>query len=110
MKKVGDDAVFSWSFEIANLTHITVALKTNQTKLFSGSLANSTPIVYRVYRERLDVSSVHLDQGQVTFTLRNVNTTDAGHYSCFEGFATTKLIPGCGQMLIILSKLIYYYS
>ena len=109
LHKAGDDAVLRWNLPAANPVQIiTVALQTptQPQALFAGSTQGANMITtLEPYVGRIDVlDSLSVGTGLVTFTLKAVNASDAGHYICIEGVGNEPIIPDCGQMLVIVGE------
>ena len=109
LHRAGDDAVLRWNLPAANPVQIiTVALQTptQPQALFAGSTQGANMITtLEPYVGRIDVlDSLSVGTGLVTFTLKAVNASDAGHYICIEGVGNEPIIPDCGQMLVIVGE------
>lgn len=109
LTKAGDDAVLRWNLpKDSQIQIITVALQTaaQPQALFTGSTMQANQItVLQLYVERIDVlDSLSVGTGLVTFTLKAVNSNDAGRYICINGVGNEPVIPDCGQMLVIVGE------
>ncbi|XP_048240967.1 uncharacterized protein LOC125374171 [Haliotis rufescens] len=105
LSAVSDTARFSWeipqgglgpdsSFYTVTPAGVTVFI------VFS----DGTFIPLPSYRDRL-VYQGNTTPRNVTFTLSNIQTSDAGTYTCGNG-GTTIVIQNCGQKLVVLGRVL----
>ncbi|XP_071094641.1 nephrin-like [Haliotis cracherodii] len=103
LSAVSDTARFSWevpqgglgpgsSFYTVSPAGVTVFLVTG-TGIFLPTANYTDRLVYQG----------NIAARNVTFTLRNIQTSDAGTYTCGAGGATI-VIQNCGQKLVVLGK------
>ncbi|XP_046572696.1 uncharacterized protein LOC124280759 [Haliotis rubra] len=103
LSAVSDTARFSWEIPQGGLEtgRIFFAVSPAGTAAFIVFEDGSFEIVPS-YSDRLVYQGNRADRN-VTFTLSNIQTSDAGTYTCGNG-ATTDVIQDCGQELVVLGK------
>ncbi|XP_067651645.1 muscle, skeletal receptor tyrosine-protein kinase-like [Haliotis asinina] len=103
LSAVSDTARFSWEIPQGGL-------RTGSTFLTVSPAGDTVFIVYSDgafnrnpnYRDRL-VYQGNIAARNVTFTLSNIQTSDAGTYTCANR-GTDSVIQNCGQKLVVLGK------
>ncbi|KAK7487637.1 hypothetical protein BaRGS_00021187, partial [Batillaria attramentaria] len=99
----GENVYLSWKFPVTDAIVITVAKDRYTQALFYGSTQVDRTFTYFQYKDRVQVLPLYT--GSVSFTMKNVTSSDAGRYKCFEGPGLGDLqIPDCGQMLVIVDR------
>ncbi|XP_046555516.1 protein turtle homolog B-like isoform X2 [Haliotis rubra] len=104
LSAVSDTAKFSWeipqgglgtgsSFYAVSPAGVTVFLVTG-----SGTFVPTTNYIDRLVYEG------NITTRNVTFTLSNIQTSDAGTYTCGNGGGASSVIQNCGQKLVVLGK------
>ncbi|XP_048240964.1 basement membrane-specific heparan sulfate proteoglycan core protein-like [Haliotis rufescens] len=103
LSTVSDTARFSWEIPQGGLgTDVSFyTLSPAGTAVFVVTAAGAS-LVFGNYAGRL-VYQGNIAARNVTFTLSNIQTSDAGTYTCGNGGATS-VIQNCGQKLVVLGK------
>ncbi|XP_048241008.1 protein turtle-like [Haliotis rufescens] len=103
LSAVSDTARFSWEVPQGSLgtgsSFYTVGPA--GVTVFAVTAAGAS-VVFGSYRGRLE-NQGDIAARNVTFTLSNIQTSDAGTYTCRGGGATI-VIQNCGQKLVVLGK------
>ncbi|XP_071095623.1 protein turtle homolog B-like [Haliotis cracherodii] len=103
LSAVSDTARFSWEIPQgglgANTGFYTVTPAGAAVVIVTST---GTVVILPNYRDRL-VYQGNIAARNVTFTLSNIQTSDAGTYTCGNG-GFTSVIQNCGQKLVVLGK------
>ncbi|XP_048241010.1 nephrin-like [Haliotis rufescens] len=101
---VSDTARFSWEIPQGGLgsgTGFYAVSPAGDAAVFVVT-SSLTVVILPNYRGRLEYQG-NIAARNVTFTLSNIQTSDAGTYTCGNGGATI-VIQNCGQKLVVLGK------
>ncbi|XP_071095651.1 nephrin-like [Haliotis cracherodii] len=103
LSAVSDTARFSWEIPQGGLGSGTgfYAVSPAGAAVFIVA-STGTVVILPNYRDRL-VYQGNIAARNVTFTLSNIQTSDAGTYTCGAGGALA-VIQNCGQKLVVLGK------
>ncbi|XP_048241017.1 protein turtle homolog B-like [Haliotis rufescens] len=103
LSAVSDTARFSWEIPQGGLgSGLSFYTVTPAGAAVFIVASTGTVVVLSNYRGRL-VYQGNIAARNVTFTISNIQTSDAGTYTCGAGGATA-VIQNCGQKLVVLGK------
>ncbi|XP_046545512.1 uncharacterized protein LOC124255658 isoform X3 [Haliotis rubra] len=103
LTKVSETARFSWEIPPGSLGPGTVYFTVNPAGIGVFILTSSGLLIpYESYGNRLGFQGNRTSRN-VTFTMSNIQTSDAGTYTCGAG-AVYNVIHNCGQKLVVLGK------
>ncbi|XP_071094627.1 contactin-5-like [Haliotis cracherodii] len=103
LSAVSDTARFSWEIPQGGLGSGTGFYTVSPAGAAVFIVASTgTAVILPNYRGRV-VYQGNIAARSVTFTLSNIQTSDAGTYTCGAGGATA-IIQNCGQKLVVLGK------